>query len=51
LQRGGAGQFDVLVDGQVVASRQPSVLQRVMGGGWPDPEEVIAAISARMGKS
>jgi hypothetical protein len=45
-EHGGLGQFDVLVDGEVVASRGGSMLKRVLGGGWPDPEEVIAKIEA-----
>jgi hypothetical protein len=42
------GQFDVTVDGQVVASRTHNVLQRMTGGGWPEPEAVVAAIGKRM---
>ncbi len=47
-QQGKPGQFDVLVDGEVVASRNGSMLKRVLGGGWPDPEEVIATIEAKL---
>ena len=47
LQRGDVGQFDVVVDGEVVARRQGGLLQRVLGGGWPDPEDVIAAIERK----
>jgi predicted Rdx family selenoprotein len=35
---GKLGQFDVLVDGQVIASRDRS--------GWPDPQVVIDRIEA-----
>jgi len=35
---GRLGQFDVLVDGQVIASRSAR--------GWPDAEAVIASIEA-----
>lgn len=45
---GKLGQFDVLVDGEVVASRGGGMLKRVLGGGWPDPEQVVAAIEARL---
>ncbi len=45
-ERGRLGQFDVLVDGHVVASRG-GLLRRALGGGFPDPEEVVAAIEAR----
>ena len=45
---GKPGQFDVLVDGELVASRGGSMLKRLLGGGWPDPAEVIEKIAARM---
>lgn len=45
-QIGKLGQFDVLVDGKVIASRGGNMLQKVLGGGWPDPEDVIAKIEA-----
>ena len=43
---GKLGQFDVVVDGRVIASRGGNVLQKMFGGGWPDPEDVIAKIEA-----
>ena len=46
LVRGKPGQFDVEVDGQVVATRGGNLLQRVLGGGWPEPADVIAKIEA-----
>jgi hypothetical protein len=45
-ERGKLGQFDVVVDGEVIASRGGNMLKRVLGGGWPDPEEVIQKIEA-----
>jgi hypothetical protein len=45
---GRLGQFDVLADGEVIASRGGSMLKRVLGGGWPDPAEVIEKIEARL---
>lgn len=36
----------MLVDGKVIASRGGNALQKVLGGGWPDPEDVIAKIEA-----
>ena len=36
----------MLVDGELIASRGGNMLKRVLGGGWPDPEEVIAKIEA-----
>lgn len=38
----------MLVDGELVASRGGSMLKRLLGGGWPDPAEVIEKIAARM---
>jgi hypothetical protein len=43
---GSLGQFDVVVDGAVVASRHGGMLRKLLGGGWPDPEEVVAKIAA-----
>ena len=45
-QPGKTGQFDVVVDGKVIASRGGNLLSKMLGGGWPDPEQVIAAIEA-----
>lgn len=45
-RRGGLGQFDVVVDGAVIASRGGSTLQRALGGGFPDAEDVLAKIEA-----
>ncbi len=45
-RRGGLGQFDVVVDGETIAGRGGSALQKLLGGGWPDPEDVIAKIAA-----
>jgi hypothetical protein len=47
LEVGSPGQFDVLVDGQVVATRSSSFLAKLFGGGWPDPRNVVDAIRAR----
>ncbi|MEE8368144.1 MAG: hypothetical protein V3S30_07480 [Thermoanaerobaculia bacterium] len=44
---GGNGQYDVVVDGEVIASRQPSVLKRLLGGGWPDNETILTDIQRR----
>jgi hypothetical protein len=45
-QPGKPGQFDVVVDGKVIASRGGSMLKKLLGGGWPDHEEVVAMIDA-----
>jgi len=45
-ERGSLGQFDVLADDTLIASRGGSMLKKALGGGWPDPEEVLAKIEA-----
>lgn len=47
---GRSGQYDVMVDGQVVASREGGILTRLMGGGWPEPSDVLSAIEKRVAK-
>jgi hypothetical protein len=44
LTVGRAGQFDVVVDSVVVASREGGFLKRLVGGGWPCAETVIATL-------
>lgn len=44
------GQFDVVVDGVTIASKKKNLLTSLIGGGWPDPDEVVAAIEKRSGK-
>jgi hypothetical protein len=36
----------VFVDGELIASRGGNMLKRALGGGFPDPEEVIQKIEA-----
>lgn len=38
----------MLVDGDVVASRNKSMLTRILGGGWPDSGDVIERVKERM---
>jgi len=45
---GKLGQFDVVVDGETIASRGGNLLTRALGGGWPDPEAVVAKIEAML---
>jgi hypothetical protein len=47
LQHGDPGQFDVVVDGEVVASRKTGFLQLLLGSGWPRAADVIAAIGRK----
>ena len=51
LEVGNPGQFDVLADGQVIATRGGGVLARLFGGGWPEPARVVEALRARSGVS
>lgn len=49
-EHGSLGQFDVFVDGEVIAGRgrakEGGFMQRLLSGGWPDAEDVIAKIEA-----
>jgi hypothetical protein len=47
LEPGGVGQFDVVVDGETIASRGGNRLTRPFGAGYPDPEDVVRALAAR----
>jgi len=44
---GATGQYDVLADGELVASRG-NEMTRLLGGGWPDPEDVTARLRERL---
>ncbi len=46
---GKLGQFDVTADGELIVSRARSLLRRLLGGGWPDPDAVVAALRQRHG--
>lgn len=49
--KGGSGQFDVIVDGEKVASRGGSFFSRLLGGGWPDEGAVVATIEKRLARA
>jgi hypothetical protein len=44
---GDPGQFDVLLDDRVIATRGGSFLARLFGGGWPDPARVVELLKNR----
>ena len=43
---GRRGQFDVLVDDEVVVSRKGGLLARLTGRPWPSTDRVVAAVRA-----
>jgi predicted Rdx family selenoprotein len=44
LEPGKPGQFEVLADGQVIAEKRSKGFLAFLGGGWPDPREVVAEL-------
>jgi len=44
---GRSGQYEVSVDGEVIAARQQGFWKRLFGGGWPDNEKILSAIQQR----
>ena len=51
MQKGRPGEFDILVDGQSVASRKGGLIAKLLGRPWPDEDEVLEAIRAAVQKS
>lgn len=47
LEVGALGQYDVVIDGEVVASRGRGLFTRLLGGGWPDPGHVVEIVRER----
>lgn len=37
----------MVVDGETIASRQKGLLIRLLGGGWPDEEQVVREVERR----
>jgi hypothetical protein len=48
MEVGRTGQFDVLADGEVVASKGGGFLTKLLGGGWPDEDDVVERLRARV---
>lgn len=44
---GRSGQFDVVCDGDVVATREGGFFSKLLFGGWPDPEGVVEILRAK----
>lgn len=38
----------MVADGHTIASRQGGLLTRLVGGGWPDTEDVLAELEKRL---
>lgn len=47
LQRGSSGQFDVVADGELIATKKGNFLTKLLGGGWPEPNAVVEALRAK----
>jgi hypothetical protein len=43
---GSLGQYDIVADGEVVATRKRG-LAAILGGGWPDAAQVMKALLDR----
>jgi hypothetical protein len=48
LAKGTHGQFDVMVNGQVVVTRKGGLLAKLMSKPWPPGDEVVAAVRAAL---
>lgn len=51
IEVGKTGQFDIVVDGETIASRQGNILTRVLGGGWPDEAKVVEELRRRAART
>jgi hypothetical protein len=51
IEVGKRGQFDVVVDGETIASRQGNILTRALGGGWPDEAKVVDLLRDRAART
>ena len=46
LEKGGQGQFEVIVNGRTVASRKGGLLAKLLNRPWPSGGDVVAAVRA-----
>ncbi len=51
VEEGLFGQFDVRMDGEVVASRGQTFIRRMVAHGAPSPDEVLASIERHLAVS
>jgi hypothetical protein len=49
LRTGGRGQFDVTVDGETLVTRGGNSITRRFGAGYPNFDDVLARVQARLG--
>ena len=47
LMHYGAFSLNVIVDGEVIASREQGFLKRLLGGGWPAYEVILRELQRR----
>jgi hypothetical protein len=47
IKKGSTGQFDVVVDGETIASKSKG-LMAMFTGGWPNPDEVVKRLRERV---
>lgn len=48
MVEGRRGQFDVLVDGRLVATRKGGLIAKFTRRPWPEPDDVIDAVRAAL---
>ena len=44
LERGGHGQFEVMVNGRSVASRRGGLFAKIVNRPWPKGDDLVAAV-------
>lgn len=50
LTSGPLGEFDVIADGTLIASRRSGLLNHLTYRGWPDEDAVLARLRERAGQ-
>jgi len=48
MEKGRHGQFDILVDGELVVSRKGGLIAKFTGKPWPDRDEVVSVVRAAL---
>jgi len=44
LEKGRVGQFEVVVNGRIVASRKGGLVAKLVNRPWPKADDVVAAV-------